>query len=77
MPKPIIKKKRPSQLYFALVVADKPLEDAKFETGEDCVMFITTGEIEKHDVIPRSTLRSIVSKFSKAEKAEGADDIEE
>ena len=76
MPKPI-KNKRPSQLYFALVVADKPLEDAKFEASEDCVMFITTGEVEKHDIIPRSTLRSIVSKFSKAEVAEGADKVAE
>lgn len=76
MPK-TIKKKRPSQLYFALVVADKPLDDAKFEASEDCEMFITTGDIEKHDVIPRSTLRSIVSKFSKVEKAEGAEGSEE
>lgn len=64
------KKKRPAKLHFALVVADRPLDDAKFETGGDCKMFITTGEVEPHDIIPRSVLRGIVDRFEPAKAPE-------
>ena len=56
-------KKKPGQLYFALVVADAPLDDAKFEAGVDCKMFITTGEMDKREGIPRITLKEIMERF--------------
>lgn len=71
------KRKRPSRLYFALVIADQPLVDAKFDTGNDCKLFITVGDVEKHEVIPRSTLRAIVDRFNNIDDLEGKVKISE
>lgn len=55
--------KRRKKLYFALVVADRPLEDAKFEAAKDCKMFVTTGECIPKHVIPTMVLKEIVNRF--------------
>lgn len=62
------KKKRPAKLYFALVVADRDANGFQFVPDKDCTAFLVSGEIEKHDVIPRSVLREVVDRFNKLQQ---------
>ena len=57
------KKKKPSKLYFALAVADAPLEDATFKADNDCKLFIVAGEMDKREGIPRTTLKEVMERF--------------
>lgn len=59
------RKKKSHGLYFALVVADAPLDKAQFTIPTDCKYFVTTGDVEPHDVIPRTVLREIVERLTK------------
>ena len=70
--KDLFKKKRKREnLYFAVVIANKSLEAAKFEMDQDCKIFIVTGDVEKHDIIPKTVLKSMVEKFMVTEKLPG------
>lgn len=72
-------KKKKSQLYFALAVADESLEDAKFQNDKDCRLFIVTGEMNKRDGIPRTTMKEVMERFINPppEKEEGEIKISE
>lgn len=61
--KDIFKKKKRKTLYFAVVIADASLDKVKFENDKDCKLFVVNGEIEKHDVIPRSILKEMVERM--------------
>ena len=68
------KKKKPGQLYFALVVADSPVDDLKFSSdNKDFKMFVVSGEVEKHDIIPRTVLKEVVDRFQKKEEPKKLD----
>jgi hypothetical protein len=58
-------RKKSGKLHFALVMADAPLDDAKFTIDKDCKYFVASGEVEPHDVIPRTVLREIVDRFAR------------
>ena len=60
-----LKRKKKRTLYFALVVADQPTDNFKFEADKDCTMFMISGEVEKRMVIPPTVLKEIVDRFSR------------
>ncbi len=65
MLKDIFKRKGKGQLYFALVVSDRPTDGFKFESDKDCTMFLANGEVMPDVVIPRTVLKEIVDRFHK------------
>lgn len=66
-----LRRKKNKKLHFALCIADAPLEGATFKNDQDCTFFLVTGEVEPHDIIPRTTLKNIVEKFMKPAPLEG------
>lgn len=57
------KKKQPRTLHFLIAIADRPLDETEFKAKEGLTVFFSHGEIEKHDIIPRTTLKMMVEKF--------------
>ena len=69
--------KKPKQLYFAVAIADKPLDEATFAVKEDCKAFIIAGEVEKHDIIPRTVLKEEVERIINPTKTDDGVKISE
>lgn len=57
------KKKQPDTLHFLIAIADRPLDETEFVAKDGVKVFFSTGEVEKHDIIPRTTLKMMVEKF--------------
>ena len=53
------------QLYFAVVVSDRPTDGFTFTNDKDCKFFMVTGDVYEGVVIPAEVLKELVERFCK------------
>ena len=61
--KELFKKNKVKKMYYAVILADKPLDKAQLTLEDDCKMMLVYCEANKTDGVPREILQNAAESF--------------